>query len=337
MRYAESINQSLHNLMSDNRDVILIGEDILDPYGGAFKVAKGLSTRFSDQVISTPISEPSITGFATGMALRGLRPILEIMFGDFMTLCADQIINHAVKFQDMYNNQVEVPLIIRTPMGARRGYGPTHSQTLETIYLNIPNLTIASPSLFHDPGTNLEYFVKNTKSPVIFLENKMAYSQMIIDNEQAKKKYDLHVDNIGTEDLPIMHLSTNKEEANITIIGHGGMSEFCAKAAKDIYEKESLDVEVILPLVIKPFPIDVITPFIRKSNRVIVVEESHLYSGWGAEVACQITERCFDTLRSPVTRVGAANKSIPSSMELEKDVIPESSNIMQAIWDNVLH
>ena len=130
MRYVESLNSALHKVMSEDERICVIGEDILDPYGGAFKVTKGLSTAFPGRVIGTPVSEAGITGLSIGMAIRGLRPILEIMFGDFITLCADQIINSAAKFSWMYNGQVSVPLVIRTPMGGRKGYGPTHSQTI---------------------------------------------------------------------------------------------------------------------------------------------------------------------------------------------------------------
>jgi len=137
----QSLNKALHDAMSTDDKVVLLGEDILDPYGGAFKVTQGLSTAFPDRVIPTPISEAGIVGIAAGMALRGLRPIVEIMFGDFLTLIADQVINHIVKFKWMYNDQVSVPVVIRTPMGGRRGYGPTHSQTLEKLFLGVPGLT----------------------------------------------------------------------------------------------------------------------------------------------------------------------------------------------------
>ena len=150
MRYVESLNNSLHKLMDQNDKIIVLGEDIIDPYGGAFKVTKGLSTKFPDRVIATPISEASITGFSTGLAIAGFNPILEIMFGDFITLCTDQIINGSSKFHWMYGSKFDVPLVIRTPMGGRRGYGPTHSQTLESIFLGVPGIEIISPSKFHN-------------------------------------------------------------------------------------------------------------------------------------------------------------------------------------------
>ncbi len=152
MLYLESLNRSLHQLIEQDKNIILIGEDILDPYGGAFKVTKGISSKFPDQVISTPISEAGFVGAATGMAMRGLKPIVEIMFGDFIGLAFDQILNHASKYEWMYNNSVSVPILIRTPVGARRGYGPTHSQSLESMFLPISGIEIVSPSIFHNPG-----------------------------------------------------------------------------------------------------------------------------------------------------------------------------------------
>ncbi len=147
----ESLNAALLAAMKLDDRVLLLGEDILDPYGGAFRVTKGCSTAFPDRVLTTPISEAGLGGVCAGLALRGLKPVLEIMFGDFVTLLADQIINHISKFRWMYNDSVDLPLVIRAPMGGRRGYGPTHSQTLEKLYLGVPGLTVAAPLNFHLP------------------------------------------------------------------------------------------------------------------------------------------------------------------------------------------
>ena len=133
-----SLNAALHKMLSEDPRVVVVGEDLLDPYGGAFKVTKGLSTKFPDRVLTTPLSEAGFTALAAGMAIRGLRPVVEIMFGDFLMLAADQIINHIGKYRWMYNDKVRVPLVIRTPMGGRRGYGPTHSQTLEKHFIGAP-------------------------------------------------------------------------------------------------------------------------------------------------------------------------------------------------------
>jgi pyruvate/2-oxoglutarate/acetoin dehydrogenase E1 component len=148
----DRLNHALHQALEADERVYILGEDILDPYGGAFKVSRGLSTKYPDRVLTTPISEAAIVGLASGMALKGLLPIVEIMFGDFVTLAADQLVNHAAKFRWMYNDQVRVPLVVRTPMGGRRGYGPTHSQSLEKMFMGIPGLKVVAPNTLGDPA-----------------------------------------------------------------------------------------------------------------------------------------------------------------------------------------
>ena len=144
------LNEALHELFATREDVYLLGEDVLDPYGGAFKVARGLSDRWPERVLTTPVSEASLFGLAAGMAIRGYRPILEIMFGDFIALGFDQIVNGISKFREMYDDQVTVPLVVRTPMGGGRGYGPTHSQSLEKLLLGVPNIVVVAASECHE-------------------------------------------------------------------------------------------------------------------------------------------------------------------------------------------
>jgi len=173
--FLDSLNRALHSAMQESSDVYLLGEDVLDPYGGAFKVARGLSTQFPERVLTSPISEAGLVGLASGMALRGLRPVVEIMFGDFLTLAADQLINHAAKFRWMYNDQVRTPLVVRTPMGGRRGYGPTHSQSLEKHFLGAPGLRVLAPCDLGDPGLLLYQAILEDHDPVLFIENKLLY------------------------------------------------------------------------------------------------------------------------------------------------------------------
>src|SRR5512136_1238212 len=173
----ESLNSALHQAFADDDKVYLLGEDILDPYGGAFKVTRGLSTKFPGRVLTTPISEAAIAGLAGGMALRGLRPVAEIMFGDFVTLIADQLVNHAAKFRWMYNNNVRVPMVVRTPMGGRRGYGPTHSQSLEKMFMGVPGLKVVAPNTLGDPGRLLESAIDDD-DPVLFVEHKLLYTRL---------------------------------------------------------------------------------------------------------------------------------------------------------------
>ncbi|MCJ7678899.1 MAG: hypothetical protein MUO35_14385, partial [Anaerolineales bacterium] len=176
----ESLNQALRSCLADSADVRLLGEDILDPYGGAFKVTRGLSSEFPDRVITTPVSEAGIVGVGVGMALRGLRPVVEIMFGDFVLLAADQLVNHAAKLRWMTGDEVRVPLVVRTPMGGGRGYGPTHSQSLEKHLLGAPGLRSVAATALGDAGALLRTSVLADDDPVLFIEHKLLYGSALL-------------------------------------------------------------------------------------------------------------------------------------------------------------
>ena len=175
-RCVTALNTALTEAFETRDDVYLLGEDVLDPYGGAFKVTQGLSSRWPKRVITTPVSEGAIFGIAAGMALRGWRPVLEIMFGDFIALGFDQTVNGISKFRAMFDDQVRVPLVVRTPMGGRRGYGPTHSQTLEKLLLGVPGITVVAPSECHDIGALLLAAIDDD-DPIFFIENKLMYGR----------------------------------------------------------------------------------------------------------------------------------------------------------------
>ncbi len=338
MRYVESLNQALHELMAEEERVFVIGEDILDPYGGAFKVTKGLSSAYPDRVLTTPVSEASITGFATGMALRGLRPILEIMFGDFITLCADQIVNGASKFSWIYNEQVEVPLVIRTPMGGRRGYGPTHSQTLEALFLGTPGLTIVAPSHLHSPGDLLRRAVLGGKGPVLFVENKLFYPQHLSQPDGLSKIGDFFAEVLisHSEEYPSIALTLARGAVpDVTLIAYGGMTPLAVEAALNVFIRDEVHVETIVPSLIKPFPLPDVLPSVRKSGRVVIAEEGVRTSGWGAELACQVYEAAYDALLKPIQRVGAEELPIPSSRPLEDQVLPQVADIEAAIYQQI--
>ncbi len=332
MRYVESLNQSLHGLFADQPEVCLIGEDLLDPYGGAFKVAKGLSTAYPDRVMTTPISEAGLTGVAIGMALRGFRPIVEIMFGDFLMLTADQIVNHASKFGFMYNDQVTVPLTIRTPMGGYRGYGPTHSQTLEAMFLAVPGLSIIAPSHYHAAGDLLAHVVRTTERPVLFIENKMLYPERLIEPDQDGRVGDFAVQRIIHTDpaFPTMSLSIDPGmPPDVTLVAYGGMAGMAVEAAHRAFMSEEILVEVLLPSRISPVPSADFQPSVARSRRLLVVEEGIVHGGWGAEVGCRLQEDLQGGIR--VGRVGSAGIPIPSSKRMEAEVLPSAEVIVNAI------
>jgi pyruvate/2-oxoglutarate/acetoin dehydrogenase E1 component len=333
MRYVESINQALNGLFAERGDVYLIGEDLLDPYGGAFKAAKGLSTRYPDRVLTTPISEAGLTGVAIGMAMRGYRPIVEIMFGDFLMLCADQIVNHATKFSYMYNEQVQVPLTIRTPMGGYRGYGPTHSQTLEAMFLGVPRLTILAPGHYHDPGRLLAASVAASTDPVLFIENKLLYPKQLIGADDNGRCGHFHRREVGGDDgFPTVILSLAPDNApDVTLVAYGGMAEIAAEAAYQALMREELVVEVVLPSRISPLPIEDIAGSVRRSGRAVILEEGVRTGGWGAEVGCQLHAALGQAGRFSFTRVGAEPVPIPSAKSLERQVLPSLDGVMDAI------
>lgn len=326
MKYLESLNNSLKEILTEQENSIIIGEDIIDPYGGAFKVTKGLSTLFPGRVLSTPISEAGIVGMGIGLALKGYKPIVEIMFGDFVTLIADQIISSATKFSMMYNRKVDVPLIIRTPMGGRRGYGPTHSQTLETIFFNIPNLKIIAPSICHNPGSLLKYCSIHERQPIIFIENKTLYSEKLIEQSDFFE-FTEFPDKLG---YPINNICIKGEsKSDVSIITYGGMLPIVLNAVKEIFITDEIVTNVIVPSVIKPIDF---APIHEKhlSSHILIAEESIKYGGWGSEVLSQLHEMNYYPQKT-INRIGAKEFVLPCSLPLENQILPQSKDIYNSI------
>jgi pyruvate/2-oxoglutarate/acetoin dehydrogenase E1 component len=332
MKYLESINKSLHTLFKENEKVFFIGEDVLDPYGGAFRVAKDLSLKYPERVITTPISEASIVGFGTGLALMGKHPIVEIMFGDFITLISDQLINSAVKFSQMYNNKVTVPLVIRTPMGGYRGYGPTHSQTLESIFFNVPNLKIIAPSHLHNPGALLSNVVLKEKNPVLFIENKILYPENLINEENIGEIFTCKIiEDSENPGYPTIKISIkDSQKPDLLIVCYGGMSKIAFEAVKNIFLEEEICTDIVIPSIIKPIPPDLIDVVKMNYDKVLIVEESIKYSGWGAELSAQIYENSSDE-NITVKRIGAKSFVVPSSKILEEYILPGSKDIIEEL------
>ena len=329
LTYLESLRGCLHTLMEEDPTVILLGEDLLDPYGGAFKVTKGLSTRFPDRVFTTPICEATIVGLGVGAALQGLRPIVEVMFGDFLTLACDQIVNHAVKYQQMYGCGVEVPLVIRTPMGGGRGYGPTHSQSIEKLFLGVPGLSIVSPSLFHDAGESLRQAV-HRRRVTLLLEHKLLYPERLILES---------TDNLWRETVPEASGFSSAVVRNyrdsvpdVTLICYGGISRMIPQLLADL-AREEIRVEVCLPAGLQPLPVATIVSLVRQSRRAVVIEEGTTGYDWGAEVSSQLHKYLWGVLERPVARVGSMPTVIPTSREAEKRMLVSQETISTAILE----
>lgn len=327
--YVESLRRALHAILAVDPRALVLGEDILDPYGGAFKVTQGLSTRFPDRVFTTPICEASIVGVSVGLALRGMHPIAEIMFGDFLALAADQILNHAAKYPAMYNGTVNMPLVIRTPMGGGRGYGPTHSQSIERMFFGVPHLKLVAPSHAHDAGALLQRAVVDA-DPVIFVENKLLYPLPLL-NEGG----DLHGAHTGVTDLfgyPVATLANYApwQTPDVTVIAYGGISRLVAPLLERLAGEE-IRVLVCLTSCISPLDTTPIVNCVAQSGRALVVEESQAAFGWGAEVAASIYAALGARLRAPVIRLGAQPTVIPAAKSLEDQVLISASVIEAAI------
>ena len=305
MRVVEELRDSLFGIMQRDPSTIVLGEDLLDPYGGAFKVTQGLSDAYPNNVITTPISEAGLVGVGLGMALRGRTVLAEIMFGDFLTLTTDQLVNHAAKVKWMFNDAVDASLVVRTPMGGGRGYGPTHSQSIEKHFCGVPGLTVMAVNQFQSPGDLLKEAAE-LGSPVLFIENKIMYSKLV------------EPDRLVSYDRP-----------DAVILTYGGVTEFCVQAAERLLDDEELTVEVVPVQHLSPLPADLIRTAAAKSDRVFTVEEGTVSWGVGAAVAEEIlsagiTPHHFQSIAADPT-------AIPSARNWELEILPSVDKIERAV------
>jgi pyruvate/2-oxoglutarate/acetoin dehydrogenase E1 component len=319
----EHLNNALAHAMETNPRVYLLGEDIIDPYGGAFKVTRGLSTRFPARVLTTPISEAAIIGLANGLALRGLHPVAEIMFGDFVTLIADQLINHAAKFRWMYNDQVRVPLVVRTPMGGRRGYGPTHSQSLEKLFLGVPGLRVIAPSSLPDPAALLETAISQDDDPILFIEHKLLYPCPVLVPGQGEL-LDLQIEQVG--DLyPVSILRfPAAPRPSLTIATYGYNFELARAAALKLAYDYEIFAELLVFSQLSPFQLNPLIDSLRHTGRLLTIEEGTITLGWGAEIAAQ-SAVMLPNLK--IRRVAALDLPIANAKTIEDEILPSLEKI----------
>jgi pyruvate/2-oxoglutarate/acetoin dehydrogenase E1 component len=328
-RGVQALNETLHALFAERDDVVLFGEDVLDPYGGAFKVTAGLSDAYPDRVLTTPISEASLFGVAAGMALRGQRPILEIMFGDFIALGLDQVVNGISKFREMYDDQVTVPLVVRTPMGGRRGYGPTHSQSLEKLLLGIPNICVVAPSECHDVGGLLAAAVEDER-PVFFIENKLLYGRPV------RRPEDGHIGELAVREsdgsYPALTFSaTDFAEGSATVVTYGGMLPVALEAVTELVLEHEIFCEVVALSQLVPMELDGVLESVARTGALVTAEEGTLTGGFGAEIAARVQEAAWSDLRAPVHRIAARDGIIPSARPLEDEMLPSAGDVVAAV------
>ncbi len=319
-RLVERINHFFRTVMAVNRQLLFLGEDVLSPYGGAFKVARDLSDIAPHQVFSTPISEAAITGIGNGLALNGFKPFVEIMFGDFITLAFDQVVNHASKFHHMFNKQVDCPIVIRTPMGGRRGYGPTHSQTLDKFLLGIDHVVVIALNTFIDPDSVYKKILEE-RGPVIVIENKIDYGKKLLQLQFPAFIYEKTA--VG---FPVVRISPRISKPDITLLAYGGMSDIVHGLLEQIFSETDLKPELIVPTCLSEIPINLLAASVARTGRIAILEEGSLFSGFGSEVIAQLAEKM--NIPFLAKRIGALPVPIPSVKSLENEVLPGRDRII---------
>ncbi|MFN0010118.1 MAG: dehydrogenase E1 component subunit alpha/beta [Phycisphaerales bacterium] len=322
-RVVNVIHAALKRNMERDPRIVLIGEDIEGPYGGAFKVTKNLSQEFPGRVRNTPISEAAIVGLGNGLALNGMLPVCEIMFGDFLALAADQLLNHASKFRYMYNDQVSMPLIVRTPMGGKRGYGPTHSQSIEKHFLGLPGTTMLALHHRFDPGLVYDTLLTTIKEPTIVIENKMLYGATVGSESPAGFVWE-H----DGEPFPTSRLRP-EASPDLTVLCYGGMLADVEKAVESLFDTHEIVCEIICPTQLYPLNPAPIIQSVHRSGRLLIVEEGLAFAAFGAEAISQIVEQSPGSLQR-VRRVASPRHPIPSSGPLEKALLPSTGHVVAA-------
>ena len=316
MRYREALNQALREEMEADERVFIIGEDI-GVFQGAFKVTQGLLEDFGEKrVRDTPISENTIVGAGVGAAMAGLRPIVELMTINFSLLALDQIVNCAASIRYMFGGQVKVPMVIRMPQGAGHQLGPTHSHSLEAVYLHVPGLLVAVPTTAADAKGLLKAAIRDD-NPVIFIEHESLYGQRGEVPENGGP-------------MRFGEAAVRREGDDVTIVGISRMALTAEKAAEELASEHEVEAEVIDPRTLRPLDLDTILESVRKTNRAVIVEEGWPHGGVGANLAALIQEQAFDHLDAPVERVTGADVPMPYSKPLEQAAFPHPEHVVQA-------
>jgi pyruvate/2-oxoglutarate/acetoin dehydrogenase E1 component len=314
--YSQAIYETMREEMARDPNIILIGEDV-GAFGGVWGVSGDLVKLFGeDRVRDTPISETAIVGAALGAAMMGLRPIAEIMFGDFLPVAGDQLVNQLAKARYMSGGKAKVPVTVRITSGAPGSAAAQHSQSPEGWYMNVPGLKIAVPATPADAKGLLRTAIRG-EDPVLFFEHKMLYAS----KGEVSEDPDFAV--------PFGQAVVRREGTDVTVVAIGGMLPKALEAAETLAE-EGISVEVVDPRTLVPLDTETILTSVRKTSRVIVAHEAHKRLGPGAEIAAIIAEEAIGYLDGPIVRVAARNVPLPYSPELENYVLPQTQDIVEA-------
>lgn len=315
--YAQAINDAISEEMRRDESVFMMGEDI-GVYCGAFGVSKGMVQEFGeDRIMDTPISEKAYVGAAVGAAMAGLRPVVELMFSDFMCVCFDELVNEAAKMRFMFGGKVKIPMVMRTASGAGTGAAAQHSQSLEACLAHFPGLKVVIPSTPYDAKGMMKTAIRDN-NPVMFLEQKTLYRTK---GEVPDEDYT----------IPFGMADIKREGSDCTIVTYGRMVQMCLEAAGRL-EKEGVQVEVIDLRSILPLDMDIVLPSVKKTKHVLIVHEAVKFGGFGGEICGQIADsEAFYYLDAPIRRLGAKSTPIPFNPKLEAETFPTVEKIYTSV------
>jgi pyruvate dehydrogenase E1 component beta subunit len=317
MTMREALNQALAEEMQRDENVFLLGEEVA-AYQGAYKVSKGLLEKFGEKrVIDSPITELGFAGLGVGAAMVGLRPVIEFMTFNFAILATDQIINSAAKMLYMSGGQFNIPIVFRGPNGSAYQVSSQHSQALESWFAHFPGLKVVMPSTPADAKGLLKSSIRDD-DPVIFLEQERMYGN----------KGEVPDDPDFT--IPLGVAEVKREGTDCTVVARALAVPLALKAAEEL-ERQNVSVEVVDPRTIRPLDIETIINSVKKTNRVVIAEESHPFCGVAAEISAQIMERAFDYLDAPVKRLSGIDAPMPYARNLERLALPDVDKIVAAV------
>src|SRR5215216_5092149 len=317
LRMREALRDAMAEEMRRDESVFVMGEDV-GVFQGAFKVTEGLLDEFGEKrVRDTPISENTIVGTGVGAAMAGLRPVVEIMTVNFSLLAMDQIVNHMAAIPYMFDGQVKVPVVIRMPGGGGHQLGPTHSHSLEAMFVQIPGLLVACPSTAADGKGLLKAAIRDD-NPVIFMEHETLYG--------ARGE----VPEDGDHLVDFGEAAVLREGGDVTIVAILRMVDVAQKAAKTLANEHGAEAEVIDPRTLRPLDLDPVLESVRKTNRCVVVEEGWPHGGVGANIAALIQAQAFDDLDAPIQRVTGADVPMPYAKRMEQAAIPHAEHVVSA-------
>ena len=323
---SQAVNEAIAEEMRRDPTIFLIGEDVAEA-GTPFKVTAGLVEEFgTERVIDTPISEPGFMGMAVGAAMTGSRPIVDLMFGDFLFLIMDQLCNQAAKAHYMSGGKLNVPLVLRTNLGATRRSAAQHSQSLHALVAHIPGLKVALPSSAYEAKGLLKTAIRDN-NPVVFIEDKLMYQ------DKASVPEEEYL-------IPFGQANIVREGRDVTLVATSSMRQVCEKAA-DLLSEDGISAEIIDPRTIVPLDETTILSSVKKTSRAIVVDEGHQSYGVAAEIASIISEKAFYHLDAPVIRMGAMDVPVPFSPVLEDLTVPTpelvAQNARKIVFGEMIH